>query len=138
MVDEFAFIDTNVFVYMFDNDEPAKQNRALELIDERPAARLATSPQVLGEFFNAVTRKLAPPLSAEQGLEEVARLAPLARVAIDRELVLAAITLRLAKSISYWDALIVSAAARLGCDVLLTEDLNDGEMIAGVRVVNPF
>jgi len=42
------------------------------------------------------------------------------------------------KSISYWDALIVSAAARLRCDTLLSEDLNHGEVIAGVRIVNPF
>ncbi len=138
MAFEVAFVDTNVFVYAFDRDEPVKQTRALDILEHRPVRSLVTSAQVLGEFFNTVTRKLTPPLSTEEAHRQVRKLVPLAAVAVDRELVLRAIELHIEKSISYWDAMIVGAAARIGCDVVLTEDLNDGEVIAGIRVVNPF
>lgn len=138
MGDELAFVDTNVFIYAFDHDEPAKQARAVELLTRWPTGRLVTSAQVLSEFFEAVTRKRTPRLSHRQAQDEVRKIAPLARAAIDAELVKSAISLRVARSISYWDALIVAAAARLHCDVVLTEDLNAGEVIAGVRIVNPF
>jgi predicted nucleic acid-binding protein len=51
---------------------------------------------------------------------------------------LAAISTRQRFGISYWDAAILEAARALGCEVVLSEDLNDGQDYAGVRVENPF
>jgi predicted nucleic acid-binding protein len=62
----------------------------------------------------------------------------LARVPVDLDLVYSAIELRGSKSVSYWDALIIAAATRADCSQLITEDLNAGEVIAGVEIVNPF
>jgi predicted nucleic acid-binding protein len=138
MAEARAFVDTNVFVYAIDQDEPAKRERALDLLVKSKPGSLVTSSQVLGEFFVAATRKLQTPLPAERAELEVRRLAPLAQVAVDRQLVLEAIALCASDQISYWDALIVRAAATAGCGRLLSEDLNDGRVIAGVRVENPF
>jgi predicted nucleic acid-binding protein len=132
-----AFLDTNVLVYAVDAGEPAKRARALELLGpESEFDALVCSVQVLGEFFNAGRRKLG--MNVEDARAGVERYAALARVFIDRELVTVAIALCAEKSISYWDALIVAAAARAGATTLLTEDLNDGEEMLGVRIVNPF
>jgi predicted nucleic acid-binding protein len=132
-----AFLDTNVLVYSVDRGEPAKRARALELLGpESEFDGLVCSVQVLGEFFNASRRKLA--MSVEDARDGVERYARLARVLVDRELVTAAIALCAEKPISYWDALIVAAAARAGATTLLTEDLNDGEEMLGVQIVNPF
>jgi predicted nucleic acid-binding protein len=133
-----AFVDTNVFVYAIDSDEPVKRQQALTLLADAPAGGLVTSAQVLGEFFVVATRRLRTPLSPAQARSEVERLAPLARVAVDRQLTLEAVALCTEASISYWDALIVRAAATAGCDRLLSEDLGAGQQIGGVRIVNPF
>jgi predicted nucleic acid-binding protein len=133
-----AFVDTNVFVYAFDVDEPDKQSRALELLELAEPGALVTSTQVLGEFYVTVTRKLSTPLDPKQAVVEVQRIAPLAVVVIDRLLVLEATALASRHPISYWDALIVRAAGTAGCDRVLTEDLAAGETLAGVRVEDPF
>ena len=138
MADALAFVDTNVFVYTVDVDEPVKRPRAIELLASSPAGSLVTSAQVLGEFFAVVTRKLSTPRSTKQARTDVAQLAPLARVAIDRQLVVEAIDLCAEQPISYWDALILRAAATAGCTRLLTEDLAHGQSICGVRVEDPF
>jgi predicted nucleic acid-binding protein len=131
-----AFFDTNVALYAFDPDNPAKQQQAQELLSEGSAWELACGVQVLGEFFHAARRKFG--MTTAQAQAEMRKFEPLVRVGVDVKLVEAAIDLCAAKSISYWDALIVAAAARSGASILLTEDLNDGEEMAGVRILNPF
>jgi predicted nucleic acid-binding protein len=138
LADAPSFVDTNVFVYAVDVSEPRKRQQALALLRGAPAGGLVTSAQVLGEFFVAATRALRQPLSLERASREVERIAPLARIAIDRKLVSEALLLCAETSISYWDALIVRAAVTLGCDRLITEDLTAGQLIGGVLVVNPF
>lgn len=134
-----SFVDTNVLVYAYDSDEPTKQERAVELLERLgDEGRLVISTQVLQEFYVTVTRKLARPLPTEAALEALEAWAELPMVAIDPPLVLeAARTSRDAK-LSLWDALVVCAAAAGGCDRVLTEDLQDGFELCGVRVENPF
>jgi len=133
---ELAFLDTNVLVYAIDLNEPAKRARALELLGAESGPDLICGTQVLGELFNALTRKLRMP--AKEAAAEVRNYMPLSRVAVDSDLVERAMRLYAERSISYWDALIVAAAARSGATTLFTEDLNDGEEMLGVRIVNPF
>lgn len=131
------FLDSNVLVYADDLDAGAKREQAREIL----AAALAAgdgvvSTQVLQEFFVISTRKLGvDPAVARRKVELVATLD---LVRIDLDMVLAAIDLHRLHSLSFWDALIVRAAATAGCGVLVTEDLQHGQVIDGVRIENPF
>lgn len=133
-----AFLDTNVLVYFFDHSEPSKQQRAKEVMESAKPGELVLSTQVLGEFYVTSTRKLTPPLSPDRAEQALALYGLLPVVTIDVPLVNSAIEIGRSAQISYWDGLVVAAAARTGCGRLLTEDLNDGQEIASVRVENPF
>lgn len=133
-----AFFDTDVLVYLFDTADGAKQAHAQSLLRETPTASVVVSAQVLGEFYWATTRKLATPLDDETARSAVERLARFTVVSLDKELVRGAIELARTTSLAYWDALIVEAAKVGACRRLLTEDLNHGQVIDGVRIENPF
>jgi len=129
------FIDTNVLAYAFDTAAPDKRDIALNLIGQ---AGFVTSAQVLGELYVTLTRKLTnqvPPDVAKQAIDEL-RVLPV--VATSPALVAAAIDTSIRYQVSYWDALIIEAAATGGCTTLLTEDLNDQATIKNVHIVNPF
>lgn len=132
-----AFVDTNVFVYAVDADEPEKRATAIALLDELKG-RIAVSAQVLNEYYVTVTRKLARPQSSEQAELSVRSLAKLPVVDLDRELVLAAVALSRSAQLSLWDAAIITAAQRAGCERLYSEDLNAGQVFEGVTVIDPF
>lgn len=132
-----AFLDTNIAVYAHDRSEGPKRRRARETIAAR-ASELVVSSQVLAEFYTATTRRLDPPLTADQARDAATALAALPVVAADGDMVLSAIDTAHHADISIWDALIVQAARRAGCDEILTEDLNDGQVIEGVRIHNPL
>jgi predicted nucleic acid-binding protein len=128
-----------VLVYSVDESpaEKAKHDRAIEVLSTQPDS-LVVSTQVLQEFYVVTTRKLKPSLSAERAARAVRGLAKLDVVAIDTQLVLSAIDTSHDAQLSLWDALIIEAAGRAGCDRVLSEDLNDGQVIRGVTVHNPF
>jgi predicted nucleic acid-binding protein len=132
-----AFVDTNVAVYAFDQSTGRKREKAIELLESFPE-QLVVSTQVLAEFYWTVTRKLLPPLAAESAKEATRQLAALRVVAADRDLVLGAIDTAGSHRLALWDAMIVEAAARGGCDRLFSEDLQHGQEIRGVRIENPF
>ena len=132
-----AFLDANVLVYAQDKDSPAKRRRSREVIAglaESGAGVIST--QVMQEFYVATTRKLrVEPLAAKAVVQtfrafEIVQTSP--------ELIEDAIDLSVLNRISFWDALIVAAAAASGCRVLYSEDLNGGQVIKGVRIENPF
>ena len=130
-----VFVDTNVFVYLYDHADPEKQRIARATLTEQPE-EVVISTQVLSEFFWVVTRKLnLEPRAAREGVRQMATLRV---VPVDHRLVLRATDTSLSARISIWDALIVEAAATAGSDRLLTEDLNEGQTIRDVRITNPF
>lgn len=134
-----VFLDTNVLVYAYDTHDPVKQKRAQDLLLrglQREDAVVST--QVLGEFFVAMTRKVRSPISAEDAVALVQLLSSLSVVAIDAPLVHRALQAHLQCRLAYWDSLIVAAAERARCDILLSEDLNPGQAYLGVTVQNPF
>jgi len=132
-----AFVDTNVFVYLFDADAPDKKAVAGRLLREE-AGRLVLSTQVLKEFYVTVTRKLAKPLPEDEALNATRALGELPVVQVDAETIYAAISLSQRHRLSFWDALVIRAAVTGGCEVLLSEDLQHGQEVDGVRVENPF
>lgn len=133
-----VFVDSNVWVYAVDADEPTKRARARAVLDPLTSDTLVTSAQVLGEFYVTVTRKLTRPVADDVAAQMVDRMAQLPVVAIDADGVQAAIAGSRSWRLSYWDALIVVAAQSAGCGRLLTEDLADGSTYGSVRVENPF
>jgi len=134
-----AFVDTNVLVYLFDDDAPDKKARAREILASRGSAgQLVISTQVLQEFYVAVTRKLLTPLPPEKAYQAVRDFLGLPLRQVTSDLVLAAIQRSIAIPLSFWDALIVETALDAHADVLLTEDLQHGQVIDGLRIENPF
>jgi predicted nucleic acid-binding protein len=132
-----SFLDTNVLLYTDAVDAPAKHRRALDLLAEQRRARTGVvSLQVLQEYFVAATRKLA--VDAAVARRKVELFANYHLVVLDIEDVLAAIDLHRLRQISFWDALVVRAAKEGGCSVLYSEDLQHGQSVDGVRIVNPF
>lgn len=132
-----TFVDTNVFVYADDKSALGKRARALAVLKELIVdAQAVVSTQVLQEYFVVATRKLGVP--AEVARRKVEALTRLDVVLIRPELVVSAIDLHRLHAISFWDALVIRSAAVAGCSLVLTEDLNDGQVLDGVRVENPF
>ena len=122
-----AFLDTNVLVYSVDPFDEDKRATATDLIAALGSSgRLRSSTQVLQEFFAVTTRKLEPPLTVQDALSTIDVLTrwPIHRV--DPDTIRRAGLLTEEAQISFWDALIVVAAARSGAETLYTEDLNHG------------
>jgi len=131
------FVDTNVLIYAHDGGAGKKHDRSVQLLSrlvEDGAGAL--SIQVLAEFYAAATKKLG---ISSQEAEEI--LADLGGWIIHRpghaDLLRAARFQRRYK-ISWWDALVVNSAVELGCGVLWSEDLADGQRYGSVTVRNPF
>ena len=134
-----CFVDTNVLVYAAGADDPLRSPVAQNLLEELMAAQsLRTSAQVLQETYVTLTRKIRQPFTSEKALHYVDRLAAWPVLALDYSAVREAIQLSARASFSFWDALIVVAAARSGAKTLYTEDLQHGLKVLGVAIVNPF
>jgi predicted nucleic acid-binding protein len=132
-----SFIDTNVLVYADSADAGSKQSCASTLIAQcLRSGDGVISTQVLHEFVNAAIRMLALPLDLVRA--RVRLYSRFETVNASPAAVLEALDLHALHTISIWDALIVQAARQSGCVQLLTEDLQAGAVIGGVRIVNPF
>jgi predicted nucleic acid-binding protein len=134
-----VFLDTNVFVYLYDSDQPEKQARARALVERLGLSdAIVISTQVLQEFYVNVTRKFARQLSADQILLATRSLASLRVVEVNVEMVFSAIGLARQFQLSFWDSLILEAALESQCELLLTEDLQHGQRIGSLTIENPF
>ena len=132
------FFDTNILVYAFDEGEPEKREvsrGAHTGASCRGGGML--SVQVLREFYS-VSRGMSRPLPVEEGTEAVRYFASFSPVPEDAVMVLGAVRRSQELMLSFWDALIVEAALAGGANRLLTEDLQHGQEIEGLRVENPF
>jgi predicted nucleic acid-binding protein len=132
------FVDTNVLLYAVSRDagERDKARRANDLLAARD---IALSVQVLQEFYVQATRATRPdPLTHGQAAALVESFLRFTVADITTDVMLAALATRARFQLSYWDAAILEAARSLGCVVVLSEDLGDGQDYGGVRVENPF
>lgn len=134
------FLDSNVVIYTLDNDSPERQRIAVSLVDRLIGERTATiSFQVVQEVLNAVVRKFVPPFSVDQTrrlLEHT--LMPLWRVSPTQSLYELALDLQQRYRYSFYDSLIIAAAVSSGCTRLYTEDMQHGQRIEQLTIVNPF
>jgi len=138
MIDK-TFVDSNVLIYAHDLDAGLRQQRAAkrltELWDAR-AGRLST--QVLQEFYVNVTQKIKVPLSRSAAREIVRNYTPWVESWITPATVIRASEIGEIWHLSFWDGMILAAAEEIQAINLLSEDFNHGQVIAGVRIVNPF
>jgi predicted nucleic acid-binding protein len=133
------FVDTNILVYAHDTSAGAKHMCARELIrDLWESGEGCLSIQVLQEFYVNVTRKVASPLSPSAASMIIADLSQWAVHCPSPTDVLNAIDLHSRHQISFWDAMIVASAVRMGCGVLWSEDLNKGQAYDRIEVQSPF
>jgi predicted nucleic acid-binding protein len=132
-----VFVDTNVLTHLFDHSEPKKQAQAARRL-RAESREIFVSTQVLQELYVSLTKGRNPIATAELAERAVGEASRYSVVHVDTALVSAGIEASRKHRISFWDALIVRAAVQADCEVLLTEDLNAGQLIDGVRVDNPF
>ena len=132
------FLDSNVFVYLIDPDT-TKRVRARAIVERALSTNGTVSFQVVQETLNAVLRKVPVPITdadAHDLLEKTLR--PLWKVMPSVVLYRRALHVRGRYGYAFYDSLIIAAALEAGCERLLTEDMQDGQQIEGLRIVNPF
>ncbi|HEY4382518.1 MAG TPA: PIN domain-containing protein [Acidobacteriaceae bacterium] len=133
-----TFVDTNILIYAHDADQKKKHAIARKLlIDLLQTQSLAVSPQVLQEFYVNVTRKISRTLTKRAAREIVDDFSVWC-VETGAADIAAAFRIEDEAKISFWDAMICASAQKSGATVLLTEDMNSGQKIAGVQIHNPF
>ncbi len=132
-----VFIDTNILVYCLDKFDLKKQENSRNLLRSLTnGAKGVISTQVMQEFFVTATHKLgADPLLIKDILRSFEQFEV---VRVDPEMIYNAIDCSIINRISFWDSLIVVSAESSHCNTLWTEDLNDGQLIRGVRIENPL
>jgi predicted nucleic acid-binding protein len=135
-----VFLDTNVFVYTFDDSAPAKRALARGLVREAlEKGNGAISWQVAQEFLNVALHKFANPLTAGEASDYVDQVfAPLWKVFPSPELFHEALRIQRQSQYRFYDSLIVASALQSGASVLYSEDLQDGRMFGKMKIINPF
>jgi predicted nucleic acid-binding protein len=131
------FIDTNLLVYSIDQHNPVKMQKCRDLLKTLTGDHKGViSTQVMQEFFVATTKKMgAEALIIKDILHAFERFEV---VMITPDMIKSAIDCSIINRISFWDSLIIVAADSSNCEILWTEDLNDGQVIRGVRIKHPF
>jgi len=132
-----CFADTNIFLYAGSKDpaDAAKKRISRELISTED---IGLSAQVMQEFIAAASSKKRLGIGASEAKATLAALLAFPVVPITPALVIRAWEVKTRYQISYWDAAIIAAAEELGCEIIYSEDLNDGQNYDGITVRNPF
>jgi predicted nucleic acid-binding protein len=134
-----VFVDTNILIYAHDADAGLKRDRSIESLRQLwDAGSGRLSVQVLQEFYINVTRKLANPVAVATAREVLAIYGEWIREPTTAATVLRATHVAEISQISFWDALIVASAEQSGASQIYSEDLNAGQTIAGILIVNPL
>ena len=136
---DVIFVDTNILIYAHDLDTGVKRERAMARLHElwdSGTGRL--SVQVLQEFYVNVTQKLTTPIARSTAREIIKTYGVWIHHVTTVETITRATELAELARISFWDALIVASAEEVDAAELLSEDLNDGQAIVGIKIVNPL
>lgn len=134
-----TFVDTNIVLYAYDQREPEKSAIAREILSDLWHTQEGLlSTQVLQELYVNLTRKLRAVIPRSKARALVGRLGRWHVHTVTTGDILEAADLEQRHSLSFWDALIIVAATRSGAERILSEDLQHGRTIGGVRIENPF
>ena len=132
-----VFMDTNILIYMQSGLDPVKTRICRKLFEQASSDNLIVlSTQILQEFYVAMTRKLGHDSITIKNI--LSLFNDFEIVKIDSAIIFDAIDISVLHQLSFWDSLVISAANAGNCKVLYSEDLNHGQVIRGVEVVNPF
>ena len=133
-----VFFDTNILIYSIDENDTYKQNVAKELLEKAAATNTGMiSTQSLQEFYNAAVKKLK--LSKQEAKEYVdffSRQFSVQKISVP--LILNAVDISIKNGFSFWDSLIFSTANDTGCIIVYSEDMNNGQIVEGTKILNPF
>jgi predicted nucleic acid-binding protein len=132
------FVDTNILIYALDPAEPAKRAMSADLLRRTMANHtLVLSPQNLNECYRILVerRRLIPEAAARSFLT---CLMPWCIAPLDARTTAKAWAVQDEAGLAWWDALLVAAALMAGCKLFISEDMQDGQSISGMKVVNPF
>ena len=134
------FFDSNVFIYLFDTTDVRKRELAFDLVNRGLIdGKVCISHQVVQETLNVMVRKLPKPMAADTAQTFLQHtLVPLWRVMPSAALYQRGLALQARWKFSFYDSMIVAAALEAGCKRLLSEDLQHGQRIEGMRIENPF
>jgi predicted nucleic acid-binding protein len=133
-----VFLDTNVLVYAIDSRVVAKMDRAQQVL-ARIVGRGVISTQVAAEYYTTITRKARVPFAISSAVAELKLQLEFWRVVgVTSDIVLRAADIAAKSQLNYWDAQIVAAASVSDVKTLLSEDMQHGAVIRGVRILNPF
>lgn len=134
-----TFVDSNIFLYAFDVTEGYKHAICNQkLLDLWDSGTGVISTQVMQEFYNNVTKKIPQRLTYAQARAELKFYETWEVVQVDPVLIRAASEIQEQNVLSFWDSLIVAAAQRANAEILLSEDMNHGQVIGGVEIHNPL
>ena len=132
-----TFLDTNVFLYAFLNQDASKKSVAARIVSDAVSSGDGyVSPQVVNEFCNVMLKKSGKTLS--EILEATKLFARFRMVDGSLRLTQRALELKGLYGVQFYDSLMLAFSEAAGCDEILTEDLNDGQMYGSVKAVNPF
>lgn len=133
-----VFFDSNILVYFADGADPKKQQIAENLLKNAVINDNGViSTQSLQEFFAATTRKLlCTKEKAKEYIENFSESFTVEQISVS--LILKAINISIKNQFSFWDSLILSAAIQSGCIICYSEDLTNGQIVDGLKIVNPF
>ena len=133
-----VFFDTNILVYFVDERDQRKQKIAKEIIAEAVQNQNGMiSTQSLQEFYNVVTKKMkCQKEKAKELVSMFSEIFPVTQISIP--LIFKAIDISIKENLSFWDSLILSTASDTGCILLYSEDMNNGQIVSGTKILNPF
>ena len=136
---DVVFVDTNTLVYAHDRDAGSKREMAAQALNRLWDERLGRlSAQVLQEFYVTVTKKQSTSSARASAREVVSMYAPWVQHPTTPDTILRATELAELAQVSFWNALILASAEQSGAAHLYSEDLNSGQTIAGVKIINPL
>ena len=139
MPDDKVFIDTNIIIYAYDVTAGKKHETARAIITDLWDSGLgAISTQVLQEFFVNVVLKIPKPIDKQQAKEIVRDFLNWHVVVNTGSSIIDAIDIGIRFGYSFWDSMIIEAAIKSGAAILISEDFQDGQVVSGVTITNPF
>ncbi|MCL6589934.1 MAG: PIN domain-containing protein [Firmicutes bacterium] len=133
------FVDTNILIYSYNINELQKHQKAFLLLSQLwNSGQGALSIQVLQEFYVVVTQKLTNRLSPETAIQIIEDLSNWTCHIPEIADMVEAIYIQQKNTISFWDALIICSAKKVGAEIIWSEDLNHNQLYEGIIVKNPF